>query len=193
MLYHQYLPLVTPTLCMSFFTTSMNILCDPCLIFLPGSSAFSILCSNITTLSPLHMSKCSLPCLCNLTSSFLHWSNIILRPTAQYCVAKIALTLGLSTRPWPVCLSIRHWNVSNRSFKTCKMQGVSFVDLTCLPRKSHRCLIGLRFGKYVGQVSALNSLLCSSNHWWVPWWKRPQQTRNIVSIKGCALFVTTLR
>lgn len=61
---------VTPTLCMSSFTTSTNILCDPCLIFFPSSSAFSILCPNISTLSPLHMSKCCLPCLCNLTCSF---------------------------------------------------------------------------------------------------------------------------
>lgn len=59
---------VTPTLCMSFFTTSMNLLCCLPLLLLSGSSIFSIFCP----IYPLSF-HCTCPNHLNLNS--LTWSS----------------------------------------------------------------------------------------------------------------------
>ena len=60
--------------------------------------------------------------------------------------------------PLKVCCGIWHQDVSSRSFKSCKLRGGASVDWTCLTCTSHRCSIGLRSGKFGGQVNSSNSL-----------------------------------
>ena len=96
----------------------------------------------------------------------IHRSSITLRPPVQYCVgplfaAKTALTRwGMdSTRPLKVCCCILHQDVSNLSFKSCKLWGGASTDWTGLSSTSHRWSIGLRSGEFGGPSQHLKLIV----------------------------------
>lgn len=60
--------------------------------------------------------------------------------------ARTSLThRGMDPRT-PLKMSCGIWHVSNRSLKSCKLQGRSSMDWSCLSRAFLRCLIWLRAG-----------------------------------------------
>lgn len=93
----------------------------------------------------------------------IHFSATTLKPPAYYCVsppcaAETVLTRrGMNRGPLRVSNCVWHWDVG-----ACWLQGVGSVDQSC-SGASRKCLIGLGFGEFGGQVNALGSLPCSSS------------------------------
>lgn len=62
-------------------------------------------------------------------------------------------------RPLKVCCGNWYQDVSNKTFRSCKLRGRTSLGWTCLCSTFHRCLIGLRSGESGGQVNTSNSFL----------------------------------
>lgn len=74
---------------------------------------------------------------------------------APHFASKTAMILqGMnSTKHLKVCCGIWRQDISKRSFKSCKLQGVASMDQTCLSCTSHRGSIRLRSEEFGGQVN----------------------------------------